>query len=107
MMATNVIFQRFNKLSFISCRKLCSTQVIFNKPQSITQNITSGNTALTGNVPGLSSAVVQFGDDPVGPGAGKSTEYKNPEYFCYHSESYYEAEIEMLKYRCPQPSSKM
>lgn len=40
----------------------------------------------------------------VGPGASKSGEYKNPEYFCYNTTSYFEAEVEMLKYRLPQPS---
>lgn len=42
----------------------------------------------------------------VGPGASKDGQYKNPEYFCYHSMSYFEAEIEMSKHRLPQPSNK-
>jgi hypothetical protein len=42
----------------------------------------------------------------VGPGASKDGKYKNPEYFCYNPMSYFEAEIEMLKYRLPQPSNK-
>lgn len=42
----------------------------------------------------------------VGPGASKSSDYKNPEYFLYNKNSYFEAEIEMLKYRCPQPKAK-
>nr|CAD7197269.1 unnamed protein product [Timema douglasi] len=41
----------------------------------------------------------------VGPGAAKQGQYKNPEYFCYNPISYFEAEIEMAKYRIPQPSS--
>lgn len=42
----------------------------------------------------------------VGPGAAKSAEYKNPEYFSYNNISYFEAEVEMSKFRIPQPSSK-
>ncbi|EEB17382.1 conserved hypothetical protein [Pediculus humanus corporis] len=42
----------------------------------------------------------------VGPGASKSSIYKNVEYFCYNNVSYFEAEVEMLKYRLPQPSNK-
>ncbi|XP_014280440.1 NADH dehydrogenase [ubiquinone] flavoprotein 3, mitochondrial [Halyomorpha halys] len=57
-------------------------------------------------VPGLSSKVLQVPSQSVGPGASKTTGYKNPEYFCYDNMSYFEAEIEMLKFRLPQPSSK-
>nr|CAD7572463.1 unnamed protein product [Timema californicum] len=57
------------------------------------------------NVPGLSSAVVSIPNGEVGPGAAKQGQYKNPEYFCYNPISYFEAEIEMAKYRIPQPSS--
>lgn len=42
----------------------------------------------------------------VGPGVTAQSEYKVPEYFCYDKTSYFEAEIEILKYRLPQPSSK-
>lgn len=42
----------------------------------------------------------------VGPGASKDGKYKNPEYFCYDRMSYFEAEVEMSKYRLPQPSNK-
>lgn len=57
------------------------------------------------DVPGLSAAVYQVPSGGVGPGAAKDGEYKNPEYYSYHNTSYFEAEIEMLKYRLPQPSS--
>ncbi|XP_069681636.1 uncharacterized protein [Periplaneta americana] len=57
------------------------------------------------DVPGLSSAVYKLPSGEVGPGASKDGSYKNPEYFCYNRISYFEAEIEMLKYRLPQPSS--
>ncbi|XP_034235924.1 uncharacterized protein LOC117642147 [Thrips palmi] len=59
----------------------------------------------TPSVPGLSKNVLSVPSGEVGPGASKSTGYKNPEYFCYHAGSYFEAEVEMLKYRCPQPSA--
>uniref|UniRef100_T1H601 Uncharacterized protein n=1 Tax=Megaselia scalaris TaxID=36166 RepID=T1H601_MEGSC len=42
---------------------------------------------------------------PVGPGATKDGEYKAPEYFCYTKWFFTEAEVEMQKYRCPQPSA--
>uniref|UniRef100_A0A1B6GY67 Uncharacterized protein n=1 Tax=Cuerna arida TaxID=1464854 RepID=A0A1B6GY67_9HEMI len=56
------------------------------------------------NVTGLSSKCVATPSGEVGPGASKSGDYKNPEYFCYNNTSYFEAEIEMAKYRLPQPS---
>lgn len=42
----------------------------------------------------------------VGPNASKDQEYKNPEYFCYHVDSFGEAELELAKYRLPAPSNK-
>uniref|UniRef100_A0A834UFC9 NADH dehydrogenase [ubiquinone] flavoprotein 3, mitochondrial n=1 Tax=Vespula pensylvanica TaxID=30213 RepID=A0A834UFC9_VESPE len=42
----------------------------------------------------------------VGPGASKDKEYKNPEYFSYHVDSFAEAEVELEKYRLPAPSNK-
>ncbi|KAG6442429.1 hypothetical protein O3G_MSEX002370 [Manduca sexta] len=59
------------------------------------------------DVPGLSSAVVHPASQPVGPGVdpSKSGAYKVPEYFCYDNTSFFEAEIEMAKYRLPQPSA--
>lgn len=45
-----------------------------------------------------------FYSSELGPGASKGGKYKNPEYFAFHTFSYFEAEIEMAKYRCPQPS---
>lgn len=56
-------------------------------------------------VKGLSSAV-HGNVEPVGPGAARNAEYKVPEYFNYNKTSYFEAEIEMSKYRCPQPSAR-
>lgn len=62
---------------------------------------------LNSDVPGLSDRVIKPSKGPVGPGASKGSQYKNPEYFSYDRLSYYEAEIEMAKYRCPQPSNKV
>ncbi|KAL6421839.1 hypothetical protein ACFW04_010978 [Cataglyphis niger] len=58
------------------------------------------------NVLGLSENVVKVPNTPVGPGASKNKEYKNPEYFCYHVDSFGEAEVELAKYRLPVPSNK-
>ncbi|XP_077284238.1 NADH:ubiquinone oxidoreductase subunit V3 [Arctopsyche grandis] len=59
------------------------------------------------SVPGLSSSVLKSASGPVGPNVDKDKAgpYKVPEYFCYHAMSYYEAEVEMSKFRLPQPSS--
>lgn len=69
-----------------------------------TSNI--NQSAVNTNVPGLSENVVKVPNTPVGPGASKDKEYKNPEYFCYHVESFGEAEVELAKYRLPVPSNK-
>ncbi|OXU18893.1 hypothetical protein TSAR_016868 [Trichomalopsis sarcophagae] len=39
-------------------------------------------------------------------GAAKDKEYKNPEYFCYHVDSFGESFVEMEKFRLPAPSNK-
>lgn len=78
-------------------RNFTAGKVIFNKPRSQS----SGSVP---DVPGLSQNVVKVASEPVGPGASKTSDYKNPEYFCYDKNSYFEAEVEILKYRCPQPS---
>lgn len=57
------------------------------------------------DVPGLSSKIVKSVSTPVGPGASVTGNYKVPEYYCYNNLSYYEAEIEMERFRCPQPSA--
>lgn len=54
---------------------------------------------------GLSANCVQPNKGPVGPGAKVDGDYKVPEYFNYNTMSYHEAEVEMAKYRIPQPSS--
>lgn len=57
------------------------------------------------NVVGLSSRCVETTTGPVGPGAKTDGDYKVPEYFCFNQYTFTEAEIEMAKYRVPQPSA--
>ncbi|XP_026752727.2 uncharacterized protein LOC113512952 [Galleria mellonella] len=75
--------------------------------QNQTPNVSKPTTQVNSNVPGLSSAVVHPATQPVGPGVdpSKTGAYKVPEYFCYDNTSFFEAEIEMAKYRLPQPSA--
>ncbi|KAH8354766.1 hypothetical protein KR084_006857 [Drosophila pseudotakahashii] len=56
-------------------------------------------------VVGLTSNCVRPTTEPVGPGASATSGYKVPEYYCFNRFSYAEAEVEMAKYRCPQPSA--
>ncbi|XP_043499729.1 uncharacterized protein LOC122522593 [Polistes fuscatus] len=62
---------------------------------------------INANVPGLSEKCCKLPSTPVGPNASKDKEYKNPEYFCYHLDSFAEAEVELAKYRLPAPSNKL
>ncbi|KAH8304754.1 hypothetical protein KR044_011217 [Drosophila immigrans] len=65
----------------------------------------AASSAAINNVTGLSSACVKPTSTPVGPGASATSGYKVPEYFSFNRFSYAEAEVEMAKYRCPQPSA--
>lgn len=51
--------------------------------------------------------VFKFYFSAVGPRAAKNKEYKNPEYFCYHIDTFGEAEVELAKYRLPAPSNRI
>lgn len=77
-----------------------------NKGGSASSSLPS-SVEVNANVPGLSTACVHPSTQPVGPGVdpNKSGAYKVPEYFCYDFNTYYEAEVEMSKFRCPQPSA--
>ncbi|XP_047117557.1 uncharacterized protein LOC124798278 [Schistocerca piceifrons] len=107
-MASSII-----RLSFLSNvnRKVSGSRCycVGSKPASPKQPSGTGSkvppSITSVDVPGLSAAVYQVPSGGVGPGASKDGEYKNPEYYSYHNTSYFEAEIEMLKYRIPQPSS--
>ncbi|KAG8328978.1 uncharacterized protein LOC124364936 [Homalodisca vitripennis] len=57
------------------------------------------------DVPGLSSNVYQISEGQSFPGISKEGTYKNPEYFSYHCTSFYDAQVELMTYRLPQPSS--
>nr|CAI5827173.1 unnamed protein product [Callosobruchus analis] len=105
MACSNVILNNFLKYRHFSSTKRCFTggKVIFAKQRSESGASATSHTSIP-DVEGLSKACVNVPNQPVGPGAAKNTGYKNPEYFCYDKTSYFEAEIEMLKYRCPQPS---
>lgn len=97
--------------------RLCRSSL--NRAYSTTPSSSSGHGASTvkppspppkpkgvnADVPGLSARCVEKAQGPVGPGASTTGEYKVPEYFLYSRISYAEAEIEMAKYRCPQPSA--
>lgn len=61
--------------------------------------------AVDANVTGFTSYVYKHEAGPVGPGASTTGEYKVPEYFCFDRFSYYGAEVELAKHRCPQPSA--
>ncbi|XP_019868977.1 uncharacterized protein LOC109597671 [Aethina tumida] len=50
--------------------------------------------------------IVKIPTEPVGPGAHKDGEYKNPEYFSYNNMSFFDALTELSKFRQPQPSNK-
>lgn len=71
---------------------------------SATSTPKKGN-EINANVPGLSSYVIKQKQEPLGPGASSTGVYKVPEYFQYDRFSYHGAEIELAKYRLPQPSS--
>ncbi|XP_050539832.1 NADH dehydrogenase [ubiquinone] flavoprotein 3, mitochondrial [Daktulosphaira vitifoliae] len=60
---------------------------------------------ITANVKGLSNKVIIANPPPERVRKTVGNTYKNPQYFSYHKTSYFDAEIEMLKYRLPQPSS--
>ncbi|CAG4951084.1 unnamed protein product [Parnassius apollo] len=81
----------------------------YSESSSQTQgsSFASPSAVINTNVPGLSSAVIHPSSQPVGPGVdpSKNGAYKVPEYFCYDNMSYFEAEIEMAKFRLPQPSA--
>lgn len=71
------------------------------KAGSQSSSASSGQASVTG----LTSNCVKPSTGPVGPGASATGDYKVPEYYSFNRFSYAEAEVEMAKYRCPQPSA--
>ncbi|XP_051159307.1 uncharacterized protein LOC127280390 [Leptopilina boulardi] len=99
------MFKTVNMRLFPQGRSIVRT---FSSQSSTTmKNNSNTTTAINSNVPGLSENCVKVPNHPVGPGASKDKEYKNPEYFCYTINSFAEAEVEMAKYRLPAPSNKV
>ncbi|EGI61114.1 PREDICTED: uncharacterized protein LOC105150297 isoform X1 [Acromyrmex echinatior] len=88
----------------VIARRVQGVKIISLRAFSTQPSSTSSPTVNT-NVPGLSNNVVKVPNTPVGPNASKNKEYKNPEYFCYHVDSFGEAEVELAKYRLPAPSN--
>lgn len=93
-------------LGSISFQRTGLNQLRMLSAQSSSKS-SSSQPSINPNVPGLSDHIVKVPATPVGPGASKDKEYKNPEYFCYHMESFGEAEVELAKYRLPAPSNKV
>lgn len=75
-------------------------------PQS-TPSSSAQSSQTVPDVPGLSSNVIHPANQPLGPGVDpqKTGAYKVPEYYQYDSTSFFEAEVEMSKFRLPQPSA--
>lgn len=93
--------------STIASLRRLSVSAISRKhgPPSATAGVPKAETKqLDGNVPGCVGERKEP-SGPVGPGASKTGEYKAPEYFCYSKWFFTEAEVEMRKYRCPQPTA--
>ncbi|XP_044728827.1 uncharacterized protein LOC123292297 [Chrysoperla carnea] len=106
-MNLSIISRNIRGISIFS-RNLASGQIVYNKETS--SSSTASPSVTTANVipevQGLSSACIKESSEKILTGTSKNGAYKNPEYFSYDKTSYFEAEIEMLKYRCPQPSAK-
>lgn len=94
--------------SVATFRKISLNRFFSQKSTSTTatKKSKSGDDPKVGaSVTGLSSYVIKQKSEPLGPGASSSGPYKVPEYFCYDRFSYHGAEVELAKYRCPQPSA--
>lgn len=102
------LFFRVN-MAYVIRQSIKNSARYYSKQLQILLRNDSTSTATTNvqkDAPGLSPKVVNVPAHEVGPGASKNSTYKNPEYFCYNQDSYFEAEVEMQKFRLPQPSSK-
>lgn len=91
--------------SLVNSRLLLSKRFFSQKSTPPQPKKANGDAQIKADVPGLSSDVIKQKAEPLGPGASASGTYKVPEYFCYDRFSYHGAEVEMAKYRCPQPSA--
>lgn len=91
--------------SISNLRSLAGKRFFSKKPSSTSAPNTPKSDGINANVPGLSSYVIKKKAEPLGPGASATGIYKVPEYFSYDRFSYHGAEIELAKYRIPQPSA--
>lgn len=91
-------------IRILPIRRYTSQKPPTNAPAAGTKS--GGDAQINANVPGLSEYVIKQKAEPLGPGASSSGQYKVPEYFCYDRFSYHGAEVELAKYRCPQPSTQ-
>lgn len=73
----------------------------------LSSQVKKSTSKINPNVAGLSEKCCKIPNTPVGPRAAKDKEYKNPEYFCYHIDTFGEAEVELAKYRLPAPSNRI
>ncbi|XP_024891105.1 uncharacterized protein LOC112466957 [Temnothorax curvispinosus] len=90
----------------VAARRVQNITTVASRTLSAQSSSAAGQSTVNADVPGLSQNVVKVPNAPVGPNASKDKEYKNPEYFCYHVDSFAEAELELAKYRLPPPSNK-
>lgn len=86
-------------------RNLSQKSTKKSEPKSTPKSEPKSDSINLSNVTGLSSYVIKQRPEPLGPGASATGEYKVPEYFLFDRFSYHGAEVELAKYRCPQPSS--
>lgn len=91
-------------LTFLRLKNVFSKQKRLCTTEDVNQGQDSKQFVPNPDVPGLSAKVVKIPGGEVGPGASKSGVYKNVEYFCYDSMSFYDANIELSGFRLPQPS---
>ncbi|KAB7495959.1 NADH dehydrogenase [ubiquinone] flavoprotein 3, mitochondrial [Armadillidium nasatum] len=76
-----------------------------SKPSKTSASPSSATPSTVQSVIYSSVATPKDPSGPVGPGASKTADYKNPEYYCYNELSYFDLELEMMKDRLPQPKS--
>jgi len=93
------------KMFVRSARSAAGHVRAFSQKGAATPPASQSSSTVNANVPGLSSKIVLPKSQPLGPGAATDGIYKVPEYYCYNRTSYYEAEVELAQFRCPQPSA--
>lgn len=105
-MALRLQILRSDPIKNLLIRSLSQATSGYTPTQANPPPASSQGASAVKEVPGLSEKCVKKTTGPVGPGAKLDGDYKVPEYFSYNNMSYYEAEIEMSQFRCPQPKAK-